>query len=186
MEANVDAPEHTHSYAEEWSYNDSSHWHAATCEHATQKSTFAKHVDADDGKCDVCNYVMHTHTFNTSIWYHDASTHWHPADCGHDLKADEAAHIDEDGDEFCDICEELLPHVHKFSTTEWQFTESTHWRPATCGHSEKGSEGAHSFTAGVCECGVKQSEVDVYNALVSLEKTEADFVEWLGELPGRA
>lgn len=180
---NNGAPEHTHSYAEEWSYNDSSHWHAATCEHTTQKSAFAKHVDADDdGKCDVCNYVMHTHTFNTSIWSHDASTHWHPADCGHDLKADEAAHVDEDGDEFCDICEEPVPHVHKFSTTEWQFTESTHWRPATCGHSEKSSEGAHSFTAGVCECGVKQSEVDVYNALVSLEKTEADFVEWLGEL----
>ena len=34
---------HVHTYAEEWTYNDTNHWHAATCEHTSQKSGNAKH-----------------------------------------------------------------------------------------------------------------------------------------------
>lgn len=45
---------HVHTFAEEWSSNDTQHWHAATCGHDV-KDGLADHVDANgDKKCDVC------------------------------------------------------------------------------------------------------------------------------------
>lgn len=35
---------HSHTYAAEWSHDDTHHWHAATCSHTEQKSGYAKHV----------------------------------------------------------------------------------------------------------------------------------------------
>lgn len=35
---------HSHTYAAEWSHDDTHHWHAATCSHTDQKSGYAKHV----------------------------------------------------------------------------------------------------------------------------------------------
>ena len=53
--------EHTHTYSNEWTSDETQHWHAATCEHTDQKKDAANHVDAnEDGKCDVCGYQMQT------------------------------------------------------------------------------------------------------------------------------
>ena len=35
---------HSHTYAAEWSHDDTHHWHAATCSHTDQKSGYAEHV----------------------------------------------------------------------------------------------------------------------------------------------
>ena len=35
--------EHHHTFSESWSHNDISHWHEATCEHATIKDSFEAH-----------------------------------------------------------------------------------------------------------------------------------------------
>ena len=47
VESSSEAPstssKHVHTYAEEWTWNDTNHWHAATCEHTSQKSGNAKH-----------------------------------------------------------------------------------------------------------------------------------------------
>ncbi len=52
-------PTHTHTYANEWSSDETNHWHAATCEHADEKSDVAAHADQDnDGNCDVCNFTV--------------------------------------------------------------------------------------------------------------------------------
>lgn len=50
---------HQHTYSENWSYDSTSHWHAATCGHDV-KSGEAAHVDliGDDGLCDICGYRM--------------------------------------------------------------------------------------------------------------------------------
>ncbi len=107
-------PAHVHTFASEWSYNESSHWHAATCGHDV-KDGLANHVfgewsvvtpasETQKGLkkhvCTICEYeateeipmVEHTHTFDTSVWEHDENTHWHPATCGHDVKGEEAPH----------------------------------------------------------------------------------------------
>ena len=52
---------HTHSFAESWQYNSTEHWHPATCEHTTERSSVAAHDFDKDGKCTVCNY----HTTNS-------------------------------------------------------------------------------------------------------------------------
>ena len=56
--------EHRHTFRDEWSSNDTSHWHAATCEHTTEKKDEAAHVygtaDAERYTCSVCKYVSET------------------------------------------------------------------------------------------------------------------------------
>lgn len=47
---------HEHTFAESWTSNESHHWHAATCEHATEKSGEAEHHYGTDSVCDVCEY----------------------------------------------------------------------------------------------------------------------------------
>ena len=41
-------PVHTHTYSSEWSYDDTHHWHAATCEHTNEKSDYAEHTFVKD------------------------------------------------------------------------------------------------------------------------------------------
>ena len=56
---------HTHTYASEWSTDETSHWHAATCTHTDEKSDLSLHVDADtNGECDVCK--GHVHVVNVA------------------------------------------------------------------------------------------------------------------------
>lgn len=185
--------QHVHTFSEDWTRSTTEHWHEATCDHTDEKGDLGTHVDSDNnGKCDKCNYDMstagtHTHTFDDSYWEHDANTHWHPATCGDTTeKGDEAPHIDENENQFCDVCGEFIQHVHKFSETEWAFNKTEHWRPAVCTHkTEKGSEAEHTFTAGVCECGVKQEEVEAFNGLVEygvISENETDFYSWLTDL----
>lgn len=34
---------HSHSFADEWTYNEESHWHTATCEHTDVKTEQSSH-----------------------------------------------------------------------------------------------------------------------------------------------
>ena len=56
--------EHKHTFKDEWSSNDTSHWHDATCEHTTEKKDEAAHVYGTAGTerytCTVCKYVSET------------------------------------------------------------------------------------------------------------------------------
>ena len=48
-------PDHVHTFATEWSHDESKHWHAATCGHDV-KDKEGNHIDSNtDGKCDVCD-----------------------------------------------------------------------------------------------------------------------------------
>lgn len=48
--------EHTHTYAEGWSKNETEHWHDSTCGHADVVADLGEHVFGDDNVCDVCGY----------------------------------------------------------------------------------------------------------------------------------
>lgn len=105
-------PSHTHSYAADWKYDDTNHWHECECGDkadtaahsasewivdtaATETADGAKHKE-----CTVCKKVLetatipatgstHTHSY-AEDWKYDGTNHWHECDCGD--KADTAAH----------------------------------------------------------------------------------------------
>ena len=105
-------PSHTHSYAADWKYDGTNHWHECEC---GDKADIAAHsasewiVDtaatetADGAKhkeCTVCKKVLetatipatgstHTHSY-AAEWKYDGTNHWHECECGD--KADTAAH----------------------------------------------------------------------------------------------
>ncbi len=47
--------EHKHTFSDAWTYDDTNHWHAATCDHKTEVSGKAAHT-LKDGACTVCGY----------------------------------------------------------------------------------------------------------------------------------
>ena len=97
--------DHTHKFSSDWTSDATDHWHAATCEHATEVSGKAAHTfgewtvtkeateEAEGSKersCSVCGYtateaiekLAHTHKFATE-WTKDETNHWHAATCEH-------------------------------------------------------------------------------------------------------
>lgn len=96
---------HEHTYSDAWVYNDTQHWHPASCDDTNTVSEQAAHVDEDgDLKCDVCGYnYPHEHVFDMDKWTSDETNHWHAALCGHDAKDGEAAHTP-DVTGVCTVC----------------------------------------------------------------------------------
>lgn len=96
---------HEHTYSDAWVYNDTQHWHPASCDDTNTVSEQAAHVDENgDLKCDVCGYnYPHEHVFDMDKWTSDETNHWHAALCGHDAKNGEAAHTP-DVTGVCTVC----------------------------------------------------------------------------------
>ena len=105
---------HEHTFSTEWSANDGSHWHAATCEHTSVMSDVEDHkfgtwqqvkapTQTEEGSqkrvCTVCNYEQvstiarldHTHVF-ADAWTSDAEYHWHDATCHDNVRDGVAKH----------------------------------------------------------------------------------------------
>ena len=106
---------HEHTFAEEWSSDETNHWHAATCEHKDEVINFEEHSFGDwtitkepteeaegarEKSCTVCEYTVpeviekleHTHKFE-SEWTYDETNHWHEATCGcSDVELQKTAH----------------------------------------------------------------------------------------------
>lgn len=104
-----------------WKYDDTKHWHPATCAHTDLKKDEAEHTwnegvvtteptETTEGvktyTCTVCHNTKtakigtleHKHTFDTGRWEYNAENHWHPASCGHtDEKKDLGAHVWNEG-----------------------------------------------------------------------------------------
>ena len=120
--------EHKHTYSEDWTKDETYHWHAATCEHTTEVRGKANHSFGDwtvtkeateeaegsrERSCTVCGYT-----------------------------ATEAI--------------EKLAHTHKFSS-DWTYDGTHHWKVATCGHTtEVSDKSEHTYTNGICVCGMRE------------------------------
>ena len=145
---------HTHTYADTWSFDEDSHWYAATCEHTEEKANLGAHVDEEnDGVCDVCAYGSdHKHDF-AQDWSSDGQSHWHAAACGHDVKDALGAHADEDNDDTCDVCGHSGGCEHPVAADAWLSDAQGHWHGATCGHTVKLDAAAHADgnNDGVCD-----------------------------------
>ena len=102
--APVEKLEHKHTYATEWSKDETNHWHAATCGHDVKKDE-ASHTwndgvvttnptETTDGvktlTCTVCGETKtesvpkleHTHDYDIENYKFDATNHWFECDCG--------------------------------------------------------------------------------------------------------
>ena len=124
-----------HTFAETWSSDATSHWHAATCNHIGIIADKADHADADnDGACDVCGYMGdHEHTFS-DVWTNDETSHWHDSSCGHAVVSGKEDHVDMTNDGICDVCGlDFSGCEHTFSD-EWKTDVIYHWHAATCAH----------------------------------------------------
>ncbi len=131
-------PPHEHTFADVWNYNDTEHWHDATCEHTSEQADKGAHVDNDGNDiCDTCGRVNnHTHSFATE-WSWDEEFHYYKSACGHNVKDAQAAHADENNDAICDVCTYDYDHEHAYAE-EWSVTEGGHWHAPSCGHDVPG------------------------------------------------
>lgn len=108
------------------------------------------HVDEDsNGRCDICNEVMQTHTHNYSTTPGDGYGY---CSCGDfDPKhgeADGTPHIDEDENAWCDACGELMP------------------------------DHEHDFSGGACVCGGFEFETDGYSAIAMPTEIKNNDSSW--------
>ena len=162
-------PPHVHTFSEEWTSDESGHWHAATCEHKDEISGFASH-DFVSGVCSVCGYAApHEHTFSDE-WTSDKSGHWHAATCEHTGVTSGFASHEWDGGEVvkeptctaegerlytCTVCgyertESIATTAHDLSYT---YDENGHWQEcADCDYTT--SSEPHNFVSETCTvCG---------------------------------
>ena len=84
--------QHVHTKADEWSFDETHHWHAATCEHTSEKLDYGEHVwnefkynavdETEESVCRDCKYVRvapHVHTYGK--WEYDTEEHWVRTTC---------------------------------------------------------------------------------------------------------
>ena len=167
--------DHEHTYAPEWSMDEQSHWHAASCGHDV-KDALEAHVDADnDDLCDVCAHSGGCeHPVAADAWLSDAQGHWHGATCTHSVKLEAAEHEDIDNDGVCDVCAWFDPdHTHTYKT-EYAYDDHNHWYDADCGHTLKDSVQAHTDenNDGACDsCEWNDGCAHEYSALWSMDGT---------------
>ena len=139
----------------------------------------------------------HTHNYGGFWLFDGADGHYRLATCHPEVKSKLEPHVDKDGDNVCDvcgfvmhvhvdedgdgICDECQTEIHKHTfKDEWSFNEKKHWHKASCDHFiERSDYNDHSFTEGVCECGVKESESQVYELYKNSPEYDLEFIDWL-------
>ncbi len=116
----------------------------------------------------------HEHTFSDA-WLKDETHHWYAATCEHTTEVSEKAkHTFGDWtttkeateeaegikERSCTVCGytateaiEKLAHTHKFAES-WTSDDTYHWHSCICG--EKQDVAEHSYTDGICECGMRE------------------------------
>ena len=90
MSCQTDSNSHEHSFSEEWKYDETYHWHEATCEHKTavggkEEHTFGEwtvtveatkeNKSSKERVCSVCGYVENRNIPATSHTEHSAEEH---------------------------------------------------------------------------------------------------------------
>ena len=130
-----------HVFAEEWTCNESGHWHL--CVHCGAESTMEEHVpgapagEYTDQICTVCQEILtpalgHQHSYD-GTYKTDGNFHWTQClGCGEETE--KITHgYDSDCDETCDACGHTRAVAHKVSDN-WLCSDEKHWKFCTdCG-----------------------------------------------------
>lgn len=149
---------HTHTYGDTWTNDGTQHWHAATCEHTTEKKDAADHVDTGkDGICDICGgEIAHDHI--------DADQDGLCDVCSEEVAHD---HVDEDEDKKCDICEKALYTVEfKNGDTVVSSTTVVSGAKVAIPEAPAQTDARYTFNGwqGVSEAEMTAGEIEVFNA----------------------
>ncbi len=184
----VSCEDHVHTYSDDWTSDETSHWHAATCEHTTEVKDKAEHVwgeyviDKDSTEtekgskhrvCSVCGYIetsviaekQHDHNL---VYRYNSSKHW----------------------QVCTKCgEEFDAYSHSFSYVN--AGSSGHYQKCHCGYSTSvvahtyGTEEASAAggTVKTCTaCGHK----DILTKQAETTTTVSDIIKEAGVTKGTA
>ena len=184
------APSHTHTFSSAYTFDETNHWKASTCEHNVT-SGLGGHTYNSSGVCTVCGYkkptapVAHTHTFSSAYTY-DETNHWKQATCEHtNLTSGLKAHTFNSSN-VCTACgfkkETAAPtHEHAFAST-YTYDETNHWKAATCEHTNLTSDlKSHTFDSNnkCTTCGYeKESEVVLHTHEFSSAYTYDSLSHW--------
>ena len=165
---NMDAP-HEHTFSEDWTTDETYHWHAATCEHTDEVSEKAEHsfgewtvttAATEDVKgsreksCTVCGYKV-TEEIAKLDHKHEVGTK-HEAVAGtcvkkatieyYDCKNSNCkAKLDKDGKELTSVEGTIDAANHTGTATTWTKTATTHKETYDCCKAVKTAEADHSF-----------------------------------------
>ena len=155
---------HQHSFSDQWSSDETNHWHACSgCAEQIEKAAHSfgdwtvttaptcTEVGSRKHTCSECGYTAEeeipvtAHQFVTE-WSHDETNHWHAcANC--DAKKDEAAHT-ENGGVVTTPATATTPGVCTYSCTVCGRELRTETIPATGGSTGGGSTGGGSTGGG--------------------------------------
>lgn len=155
---------HQHSFSDQWSSDETNHWHACSgCAEQIEKAAHSfgdwtvttaptcTEVGSRKHTCSECGYTAEeeipvtAHQFVTE-WSHDETSHWHAcANC--DAKKDEAVHT-ENGGVVTTPATATTPGVRTYSCTVCGRELRTETIPATGGSTGGGSTGGGSTGGG--------------------------------------
>lgn len=159
----IEKLEHKHTYSEDWTKDETNHWHACNC---GEKQDETLHIygdwqvtkdateDIEGSKkrtCSVCLYenieviptLNHTHKFSDE-WTSDAIYHWHVSTCGHAVIDDKSEH-----------------NFEEWNVTKESSCTENGERKTTCticGYekTEVTDKAEHTYTNGICVCGMRE------------------------------
>lgn len=127
--------DHAHTYDDtKWIFDNSGHWHGASCG-CSLKADETAHTDADnDGACDICDWNDGCEHALSEQWSNDGTHHWHDVTCTHTVAPEKSLHKDTNGDGVCNICGYYdQTHTHTFANG-LTVDANSHYYSATCGH----------------------------------------------------
>jgi len=202
---------HVHQYnRNEWAYDATNHWYAATCE-CTDAGTknLGKHVDTmNDGYCDICGYLTCNNTAYSDVLNYNENTHWYDPSCGHNgqnshiLSKDFSEH-DFDDAGLCTFCGYQCAKTDY--NESWSSDDTDHWYAPSCGHyghlpaKDKAphvdldeNEAGEVKGDGVCDvcskvsCAVPDKKADeaAYNAFYETTYSHDDTYHWYAPVCG--
>ncbi len=127
---------HTHQWAEKYSYDDEYHYYECTVEGCDQHTGTELHEydDDQDATCNKCDYERHVHTL-TWKWDEDPNgNHWKEYACEHhaDEKLELGKHdFSGENPNVCKVCgyDKTPPHTHHEVT---KYDENQHWTSYDC------------------------------------------------------
>lgn len=160
---------HEHTFSESWSSNETHHWHAATCEHSSEKKDNGEHnwnsgvvtteptttsMGLKTFTCQLCGKTKtedvpkleegHTHVYNQQNINEKYISS--VATCTEKAKYFYSCTCGLKGTETFEYGEET---GHQYSSA-WSYNDTNHWHAATCEHfSEKKDNGEHNWNDGV-------------------------------------
>jgi len=112
-----------HTFSKEWSYDDTHHWHAATCG-CDEVADKAEHkLKASNGACMYCDYVQHRHEYDLH-WSYNETQHWRKATCEHTDEITDLADHSYNADGTCTSCGYVEGSGIPITEIEWDATRT--------------------------------------------------------------